>query len=113
MDVNFAQGQALRAPSLINQLTKICVVLFGNIGNGSPKPMAILSRQIYRCLHEHEHRRCVCDIFNLGVAHRKVADCCVLLGAVRRYIADGSWRRNIGKNFNACIEIFLDVPMLW
>ena len=44
-------------------------------------------------------RRCVLGIFNLGVrptlpnVHR-------LLGAVRRYIADGIWRRNIGRKFS-------------
>ena len=55
----------------------------------------ITSNMHRRCLHEH--RRCVTDVSP----------------NVRRYIADGIWRRNIWKNFNACIEIFLDVPMPW
>ena len=50
--------------------------------------------------------RCVWDIFNLGVSRRKFADCCALLGAVRQYIADGSWRRNV-PNFNACIGFLM------
>ena len=54
-----------------------------------------------RCLHEHRRcvtdvlpicRRCIWDIFNLGVPRR-------LLGVVRRCIADGIWRRNIGRAF--------------
>ena len=59
-----------------------------------------------RCLHEHVERNaftCVADVFwdilNLGVPRRMFADCCALLGAVRRYIADGSWRRNIERKF--------------
>ena len=60
------------------------------------------------CLHEHVEniadvapmcRRCVWDILNLGVPHWIFADCCALLGNVRRYIDDGSWRRNIGRKF--------------
>ena len=30
-----------------------------------------------------------------------LADCCVLLGAVRRYFADGSWQRNIESILDA------------
>ena len=36
-------------------------------------------------------RRCVWAILNLGALR---------IGAARRYIADGIWRRNIGGNFS-------------
>ena len=64
-----------------------------------------------RCLHEH--RRCVADvwdIFNLGVHRRKFADCSALLGDILPMVFDVE---TSGKNVNACIKIFLDVPMPW
>ena len=63
-----------------------------------------------------EHRRCVCHIFNLDVPHRMFADCCALLGAVRRYIADGSWRRNIRRKCHAMVPrepTFLEMYWRW
>ena len=42
-------------------------------------------------------RRCVWDILYLGVSRR-------MLGAVLRYITDGSWRRNIGRKFQ-CMHL--------
>ena len=37
--------------------------------------------------------------------HSMFADCCKLVGAVRRYIANGSWRRNIGTKFMEIIRV--------
>ena len=74
------------------------------------KPSAILSHRIYiadvytsiadlspMC------RRCVWDIFGLGVHRRMFADISPMVFGVE----------TSGENFNACIEIFQDVPMPW
>ena len=51
----------------------------------------------------YEHRRCVADVSPLCLGH--FYPWCTspnvrwLLGAVRRYIADGIWRRNIVRKF--------------
>ena len=55
-------------------------------------------------------RRCVCDIFGLGVHRRMFADCSALLGDISPMVFGVE---TSGENFNACIEIFLDVPMPW
>ena len=68
----------------------------------SLKPSATLSHRIYIAdVHANMLRtsRCVCVILNLDVLRRIFADCCALLGAARRYIADGSWRCNVGRKF--------------
>ena len=55
-------------------------------------------------------RRCVWDIFGLGVHRRMLADCFALFGDILPmvFVVETS-----GENFNACIEFFLDVPMPW
>ena len=55
-------------------------------------------------------RRCVWDIFNLGVHRRIFADCSALFGDISPMVFGVE---TSGENFNACIEIFLDVPMPW
>ena len=55
-------------------------------------------------------RRCVWDIFGLGVHRRMFADCSTLFGDISPMVFGVE---TSGENFNACIEIFLDVPMPW
>ena len=55
-------------------------------------------------------RRCVWDIFGLGVHRRMFADCSALFGDISPMVFGVE---TSGENFNACIEIFLDVPMPW
>ena len=79
----------------------------------------ITSNMHRRCLHEHRRfvadvspicRRCVWDIFGLGVHRRMFADCSVLFGDISPMVFGVE---TSGENFNVCIEIFLDVPMPW
>ena len=60
-------------------------------------------------------RRCVADVspmclghFGLGVHRRMFADCSALFGDISPMVLGVE---TSGENFNACIEIFLDVPM--
>ena len=55
-------------------------------------------------------RRCVWDIFNLGLHRRMSADCSALLGDISPMVLGVE---TSGENFNACIEIFIDVLMPW
>ena len=55
-------------------------------------------------------RRCVWDIFGLGVHRRMFADCSALFGDISPMVFGVE---TTGENFNACIEIFLNVPMPW
>ena len=54
--------------------------------------------------------RCVWDIFNLGVHRRMFAYCSALFGDISSMVFGV---QPLGENFNACIEIFLDIPMSW
>ena len=77
----------------------------GIFGVGSHKWSAIFSHQLYSAyVYTSMARTCAWDIFNLGVSRRMFADCCAFLGAVRRYIADDSWRRNIEIKFQ-CMHL--------
>ena len=71
-----------------------------------------ISNMHRRCLHEHRRcvtdvssmcRRCVWDIFNLGVHRRMFADCSALFGDISPMVFGVE---TSGENFNACIEIF-------
>ena len=80
-----------------------------NIGDGSPKSSAILSHSENiadvspMCLP-------VLDILNVCVPRRMFADWCALFGDISpRVLGDETSE----ENFNACIDIFLDVPMAW
>ena len=53
-------------------------------------------------------RRCVWDIFILGVHRRMFADCSALFGDISPMVFGV---KTSGEKFNACIEIFLDFPM--
>ena len=85
------------------------------------KPSAILSLRIYFAnvytsiadvspMCRPMCRRCVWDIFGLGVHCRTFADCSALFGDISAMVFGVE---TSGENFNACIEIFLDVPMSW
>ena len=74
----------------------------GNIGDGSPNhrryyhieyASPMFARPSPMC------RRCVWDIFGLGVHRRMFADCSTLFGDISV------------ENFNACIEFFIDVQL--
>ena len=54
-------------------------------------------------------RRCVWDIFGLGVHRRMFADCSPLFGDISSMVFDVE---KSGENFNACIEIFLNARCL-
>ena len=95
-----------------------------NIGDGSAMDHQTIGDIIILNMHRQclqEHRRCVADvslmcrrcvwyIFNLGVHRRMFADCSALLGDISPMVFSVE---TSGENFNACIEIFLDVPMPW
>ena len=79
----------------------------------------ITSNMHRRCLHELRRfvadvspmcRRCEWDIFGLGVHRRMLADCSALFGNISPMVFGVE---TSGRIFNACIEIFLDVPMPW
>ena len=81
------------------------------------KPSAILSLRIciafvYTSIADVSPmcRRCVWDICGLGEHRRMFADCSALFGDISPMVFGGE---TSGENFNACIEIFLDVPMPW
>ena len=56
-------------------------------------------RQLLIPVQEHRLESAMDHIFNLGVPHSMFADRCALFDAVQKYIADASWRWNIGKKF--------------
>ena len=81
------------------------------------KPTAILSHRIciadvYTSIADVSPmcRRCVWDIFGLGVYRRMFADCSALFGDISPMLLGVE---TSGENFNADIDIFLDVPMPW
>ena len=67
----------------------------------------ITSNMHRRCLHEH--RRCVADVSGTFLALAYIA-ACSLFGDISLMVFG---TETSGENFNACIEIFLDVPMPW
>ena len=81
------------------------------------KPSAILSYRIciadvYTSIADLSPmcRRCEWHIFGLRVHRRMFADCSALFGDISPLVFGVE---TSGKNFNTCIEIFLDVPMPW
>ena len=55
-------------------------------------------------------RRCVWNIFNLGVHRLMFADCSALFGDISPIVFGV---KTSAENFNACIAIFHDAPMPW
>ena len=96
----------------------------GNIGDESAMDHQtigdiITSNMHRRCLHEHRRfvadvspmcRRCEWDIFGLGVHRRMFADCSALFSDISPMVFGVE---TSAENLNACIKIFLDVPMPW
>ena len=55
-------------------------------------------------------RQCVWDILNLGVPRQMLADFSALLGDISQMFFGV---KTTGENCNACIKIFLYIPMPW